>query len=327
MIKTTHHHFYHAVRIHSERCNGDMKCVRVCPTMAIRVKNNQVTFLSELCIDCGRCIRTCSEQVYDPIVEKISDFDSFKYKIAIPSPVLYTQFGLEVHPGMMHRALKNIGFDEVVDIFQVCDELARAAIHHLKTHDDARPLISSFCPTVLRLIQVNYPNLVKYVTPFDVPREIVAKQVKLEYSRQRGIRQEDIGTMPGKNRLYQAAGRERNVLDRWSHSHQVYIQIDTPAGHGYAEGEAGKRASGIVLWRRLEPAGPPFPRSRRGTMSFGGGSGSGQKNIRRHRKLEIAQHRFCRGACLHAGLRGRIFLCGKSVHRPAQILAHGRKQG
>ncbi len=177
----TNHHFYHAHQIVEERCNGRRRCLRICPTKAVRVRNDKVVFFDDLCIDCGECLKTCPEHVFVPVIDDIDDFGFFKHKVVIPSPVLYTQFGLDVHPRVVHQALKTIGFDEVVDITRASNELGLALVCHLKTHRDVRPMISSFCPSIVRLIQVSYPNLVNFVTPFDVPLEILAKEIKQTY--------------------------------------------------------------------------------------------------------------------------------------------------
>jgi Fe-S-cluster-containing hydrogenase component 2 len=103
-------YFYHAHHIIAERCKARMKCLHLCPTEAIRVRKGKVTFLNDLCIDCGECITACSQDVFVPKSEEKEDFNSFAYQIAIPSPVLYAQFGPDVHPPVIHRALKNIGF-------------------------------------------------------------------------------------------------------------------------------------------------------------------------------------------------------------------------
>ena len=185
-------HFYHAHEVIKEQCNASLKCIRFCPTQALRFRN-EIIFLSDLCIDCGECIANCPQHVFKPIISTVDDLKSFKYLIAIPSPILYAQFGLNIHPYIVNQALKQIGFNEVADISKTSDELGFALLHHLKTRPDIRPLISSFCPAIVRLIQVKYPNLVGLIEPIDVPREIVAKRTKQIYSEKLKINPKEIG--------------------------------------------------------------------------------------------------------------------------------------
>jgi iron only hydrogenase large subunit-like protein len=187
--------FYHSFEIRDERCDGRMGCVRTCPTRALRVYNKKVTFLNDLCIDCGQCIEICSEKVFVPLNDTMDSFKSFKYHVAMPSNVLYIQFGPDLHPGIVNMALRRIGFDAIADVSGVCDEVGYALYHHLQVNPTIRPLISSFCPSIVRLIQVGYPTLVKHIEPLNVPREITARETKRHYARKLGLKEEEIGVI------------------------------------------------------------------------------------------------------------------------------------
>lgn len=185
--------FYHGHKIINGLCEGRLKCVRACPTKAIRVHSNNVAFFSDLCIDCGECIIVCPENVFVPLTDSLDDFKSFKYHMVMPSNILYTQFGTTVHPLVVHKSLKKLGFDDIVEVAGLCDEVGYALHHHMKHHPDIRPIISSFCPAIVRFIQVSYPNLVKNLDPLDVPREIAAREAKKLYSKKLGLKMEEIG--------------------------------------------------------------------------------------------------------------------------------------
>ena len=179
--------FFHSHIILPEKCTGKIKCIKACPTEALRYRHNKLIFFDDLCVDCGECINVCPENVFVPIIDEISDFDKYVYKIAIPSRILYSQFGSDIHPQLIHEALIKTGFDEVIDISQKINELSYAVSEHIKLKSDVKPIISSFCPAVIRLIQVNYPNLMELISPFDVPREITAKESKKKISVEKGI--------------------------------------------------------------------------------------------------------------------------------------------
>jgi len=187
--------YYHSHIIIPENCAGSLKCLKACPTEAIRLRHETITYFDDLCVDCGACINVCPENVFVPVIDEISDFGKFEFKIAIPSRTLYTQFGSSIHPNLVHQALKNIGFDAVVDISRVSHELIFAISEHLKTNPKEKPIISSFCPSLIRLIQVNYPNLMELISTFDVPREITAKEAKQEYAEKLGININKIGAI------------------------------------------------------------------------------------------------------------------------------------
>ncbi len=51
--------YYHPIEFLEDKCQGRMKCMRACPTRAIRVRNGKAKLIDELCIDCGECINVC----------------------------------------------------------------------------------------------------------------------------------------------------------------------------------------------------------------------------------------------------------------------------
>jgi iron only hydrogenase large subunit-like protein len=223
--------FYHAHKINQHRCTGKLRCIRSCPTNAIRRYDGKITFYSDLCIDCGECFNSCPENVFTPISDNIADFKSFKFLIALPSNILYTQFDQGTHPGFIHRALKSIGFNEIVDLSRVCEEMGYALYHHLKAYPKTRPLISSFCPAIVRFIQVSYPNLVKHIISLEVPRELAAKRAKLHFSKKLGLKIDEIGVIyftpcPAKVvSIKQPAEKEKSWIDRAIPINQIYNLI------------------------------------------------------------------------------------------------------
>jgi iron only hydrogenase large subunit-like protein len=187
--------YFHSHVIIPEKCTGRMKCIRSCPTKAIRIRQNKIIYFDDLCVDCGACINTCPENVYVPVIDELSDFEKFELKIALPSRILYTQFGLNIHPQLIHKALKQIGFDLVVDTSQETHDMSYVISRHLKLNPGGKPIISSFCPAIIRFIQVRYPNLMELISTFDVPREITAKTAKQKYSAELGIPVNKIGVI------------------------------------------------------------------------------------------------------------------------------------
>ena len=187
--------FYHSHEVDTEICRGHMTCMRHCPTEAIRVRHGKATISKELCVDCGECISVCPSGAIITNIDMIDDISSFKCKVVVPSPVLYSQFDSSIHPYIIHLAFKKLGFDEVIDVNISSTALAKALVKYISTHKGRKPLISSYCPSVVRLIQVKYPDLVELVVPLDVPREVTAREIKKNLSLEKGIKPEDIGIL------------------------------------------------------------------------------------------------------------------------------------
>jgi len=185
--------YFHAHRVVPEKCRGRMTCMRHCPSQAIRVRGGKSHISEEKCVDCGICLSVCPSKAIEAVSDPVDAILHFKYRVAIPSSVLYAQFDPSIHPYIIHMALKRIGFDEVVDLGACCADLARAYVKFMEKHRRRLPFISSDCPAMLRLIQVRYPDLVELVMPLDVPRELAAREVKQERPGRLGLRPEEIG--------------------------------------------------------------------------------------------------------------------------------------
>jgi iron only hydrogenase large subunit-like protein len=211
--------YQHSLRFDVDRCDGCMSCMRACPTDAIRVRKGRAIKLADRCIDCGECIRICPRSAIVPLTDQLTDLTKFKYKIAIPSPALYAQFDAEVFPSIIFSALKQCGFDEVGSTSPACDAVTIATEIYLNEYRGQHPLISSFCPTVVRLIQVKYPELLDQLLPILSPREISAREAKLRISQKTGLSQEQIGAIyltpcPSKIvAILEHPGMQRSYLD------------------------------------------------------------------------------------------------------------------
>ena len=107
----------HSISIDKEKCTGCVTCTLACPVQAIRVRDNKAVILKEeLCIDCGECLRVCPEQAIQSLTAKGKDLTGFKCLAAIPSPVLYVQFGAAITPNDVLLALQKIGYEYVHDL-------------------------------------------------------------------------------------------------------------------------------------------------------------------------------------------------------------------
>jgi len=185
----------HGFKINTERCHGRMQCMRACPTHAIRVKNGKAGLIPELCIDCGSCLGACPTGAISATTITFAELDRFKYKVAVCSPALFTQFARKVTPLHVRRALLDLGFDAVWD-YSVDIELINQAITDcVKKWPGPFPLISDSCPVVVRLVQVAYPTMVEQLIPVEAPREIAARELKRKYSQELGLKLEEIAAI------------------------------------------------------------------------------------------------------------------------------------
>jgi len=209
----------HSIHFIEEKCVGCIRGLRACPTKAIRVKNGKAQMLEERCIDCGECFRVCHFNAIASATTSYSDLDQFECTIALPSPVLYSQFGPDVMPNQILLALKKTGFDYVFDEAWDC-ELTNGALQQYLNHAEPPfPKISITCPVVVRLIASQYPGLVDNLIPTQIPRESAAKKFREKASKSRNISPEKIGVIhitpcPAKMvSINSPLGQEKSYLD------------------------------------------------------------------------------------------------------------------
>jgi Na+-translocating ferredoxin:NAD+ oxidoreductase RNF subunit RnfB len=186
---------FHTIVVDRNRCQGRMACMRACPTHAIRVRERRATLLRDRCIDCGECVRVCPSHAILPRTGSSSDFSKFVYTIAMPSPVFYSQFGKEVSPAALLAALRRIGFDDVCDVACASESVSIAIQEYLDAVGTPRPLLSPFCPVIVRLVQIRYPNLLDHLIPIDSPMEIAAREAKRRVTKERGLKESEIGVI------------------------------------------------------------------------------------------------------------------------------------
>ena len=211
--------YFHSIRIDTEKCEGRMHCMRVCPTQAIRVRNGKAAIIEEKCIDCGECITVCPHDAIIPLTDPIGELAKFRHTVALPSPGLHSQFGKEILPKRILASLKKLGFDDAFDLSLTCGEISFAIQEYLREYTGSGPLISIACPTVVRLIQVKYPALIEQLIPIDLPREVAARELKKKKSKQLGLKESEIGIFyltpcPAKMiSIKQPAEKGRSYLD------------------------------------------------------------------------------------------------------------------
>jgi iron only hydrogenase large subunit-like protein len=184
-----------SIRFDSARCRGTMACLHACPTGAIRVRQGISRQLGDRCIDCGECVRVCPNGAILPMTGTVSDLSRFRHTIAIPSPVIYYQFGREVTPSAVLRALTLIGFHEACDLAATSESVSIAIQEYLDAVGTPRPLLSPFCPAIVRLIQIRYPQLLGHLIPIDSPMAIAAREARRRAVRERGLAEQDIGVV------------------------------------------------------------------------------------------------------------------------------------
>lgn len=178
---------FHSVRLHEDMCKGCTICVTGCPVEAIRVRDGKAHILEERCIDCGECIRRCPNKAKYACSSELDELKKYDITAALLTPSIYGQFNLHYSAEQIHEAVKSLGFTEVYDVSVDALEVSRATADLINSGGDLpKPLISSSCPTVLKLIQVRFPSLLENILPLLPPVEVCARRARKELESKAG---------------------------------------------------------------------------------------------------------------------------------------------
>ena len=185
--------YEHSVSLDISRCTGCTTCLKHCPTEAIRIQNGHAVINPDRCIDCGICIRNCPNNAKKSTYSKLDHVMKHKWKIALPAPTLYGQFEELENVDFVLQGLLDIGFDDVVEVAQAAEYVSAYTRLYLKTEGVVKPVISSACPVVLRLISLRYPTLREHIMQLLPPMEIAAKMARQKAKKEHPeLKDEDI---------------------------------------------------------------------------------------------------------------------------------------
>ena len=186
--------YKHSVALDVEKCAGCTTCLRHCPTEAIRVRDGRAVINADRCIDCGECIRVCPHNAKKAVCSSLSKMDRYKYKIALPAPSLYGQFEELSDVDYVLQGLLDMGFDEVYEVSRAAELVSEYTRKFISTEGIKKPVISSACPVIARLIALRFPYLKDNLMPLLPPMEIAAKRAKRRALREHtDLKPEDIG--------------------------------------------------------------------------------------------------------------------------------------
>jgi iron only hydrogenase large subunit-like protein len=185
--------FFTSVHLKEELCMGCINCIKRCPTQAIRVRKGKAVITKEFCIDCGECIRICPHHAKEATYDSPEIMKNFEYTVALPAPSLYGQFNNLEDVNIVLTALKKMGFDDVHEVSGAAELVSELSRRYVEEHTEKWPVISTACPSVVRLIQVRFPNLIEHLLPICAPVDLAASIAKDKAMAKTGLPREKIG--------------------------------------------------------------------------------------------------------------------------------------
>lgn len=250
------HAFHHALFVDTELCTGCSHCMRVCPTEAIRVRNGIACIDSEKCIDCGNCYRACPVHAIAVEQDDLEKLNNYSVKIALVPSVFIGQFTEEHSIESVYSALHTLGFDTIFEVENGVEILLENLKKYVWQNRGIKPLISSYCPAVVRLIQVKYPALVDNIVRLKPPQDISATYCRQLYI-DKGFSADQIGIFyitPCAAKIAAAkspVGDSSTVLDGVINMDYIYnrvLQVIHQGGTNYQEVDIVSPSAKGIRW-------------------------------------------------------------------------------
>ncbi len=224
--------YKHSVSLDESKCKGCTTCLKRCPTEAIRIRDGRAVIHPARCIDCGECIRVCPHKAKKPVHDTLDTLKNYKFKIALPAPSLYGQFDNLDNIGYVLGGLKKIGFDSVFEVARAAEIVSAYTRLYLNRPGIVKPVISSACPVISRIISMNFPFLCEHVIPILAPIDIAAGLAKQEALRDHPeLAPEEIGVFfispcPAKaSYVKNGFAGEKNCIDHVLSVRDVYFSL------------------------------------------------------------------------------------------------------
>ncbi len=160
-------------------CKSCHKCIRVCPVKSIEFSGQQAKIIGSECILCGQCVVTCPQNA------KVVRSDIQRVKAAIATgqrvvaslaPSFIVDFpvdGIEEMASMLGK----LGFADTQET-ALGAYLVKSEYERMVREKRQDIILSTCCPSAVRLVQKYYPELVGCLAPVVSPMEAHARYVK-----------------------------------------------------------------------------------------------------------------------------------------------------
>ena len=165
-----------SLQVVGELCRKCLRCLHVCPTRALRIRQEGPEILEHLCVECAACIDVCETGALRTPGGVAIPKPSECALLVVPASFL-VGFGPEVTVRRVLKALSEMGFRHIRVLEEWEDALHGAALDYARADANAHPVLSPLCPAVVNLIEMRFPSLIQHLAPFLSPVEAVREEL------------------------------------------------------------------------------------------------------------------------------------------------------
>jgi hypothetical protein len=124
--------------------------------------------------------------------DDFSKIFEYNHRVALVPSVFIGQYPRNIATRKIYSGMLEEGFTDVYEVEHGSGLLIKIINQYLEKRTDIRPVISSFCPAIVRLIQVRFPSLVNNILPYKAPLDLAAIFFRRKLQDQ-GIEAKDVG--------------------------------------------------------------------------------------------------------------------------------------
>jgi iron only hydrogenase large subunit-like protein len=105
--------------------------------------------------------------------DSLEQLHHFKYRVVLFPSVMVGQFPEIYSENQIYQSLLYLGFTHIFEVEQPVQWLL-GSLKNAVGRSKNKPVISSFCPAIVRLIQIKYPSLTQNIVPLKAPHDLAA---------------------------------------------------------------------------------------------------------------------------------------------------------
>ena len=167
------------LNIDEKKCRRCRRCIRDCPSNALKIDKGRVVRSESRCVLCGSCYKHCPHGAF--IARTGSDdalrlLESGEKVIALLDPTFPAVLDVG-SPGQLVTSLKKLGFQEVWES-AIGGDLVTQEYRKWLSENPTGSYISSFCPSLVGYIERFFPELVDRLVPVVSPMIAAGMAVK-----------------------------------------------------------------------------------------------------------------------------------------------------